>query len=54
MDEFKLKAFVKINGDQIRVVVASDNHDATVANKIMRSIQANYTNKMYISVKFQS
>lgn len=53
LDEFKLKSFVKINGDQIRVVVASTNHDANIANKIMRSIQENYTNKMYISVKFQ-
>jgi len=54
LDEFKLKAFVKINGDQIRVVVASKEHDTSLANKIMRSIQSNYTNKMYISVKFQS
>ena len=54
LDEFKLKAFVKVNGDQIRVVVASKNHDTALANNIMRSIQANYTNKMYISVKFQS
>ena len=53
LDNFKLKAFVKINGDQIRVVVASEKHDAALANQIMRSIQENYTNKMYISVKFQ-
>jgi len=53
LDNFKLKAFVKINGDQIRVVVASDKHDTSLANQIMRSIQENYTNKMYISVKFQ-
>ena len=53
LEEFKLKAFVKVNGDQVRVVVASENHDTSLANQIMRSIQANYTNKMYISVKFQ-
>lgn len=53
LEEFKLKSFVKINGDQIRVVVASDKHDTQLANKIMRSIQSHYTNKMYISVKFQ-
>lgn len=52
-DEFKLKAFVKVNGDQVRVVVASEEHDTNLANKIMRSIQENYTNKMYVSVKFQ-
>lgn len=54
LDEFKLKAFVKINGDQIRVVVSSKSHDTSLANQIMRSLQENYTNKMYISVKFQS
>jgi len=54
LDEFKLKSFIKIDGDQIRVVVASKNHDTALANKIMRSIQSSYTNKMYISVKFQS
>ena len=52
-DEFQLQAFVKIDGDQIRVVVASDEHDETLANNIMRSIQSNYNKKMYISVKFQ-
>ncbi len=52
-DEFQLQAFVKIDGDQIRVVVASDEHDETLANNIMRSIQSNYDKKMYISVKFQ-
>ena len=53
LDEFKLNSFVKINGDQIRVVVASKENDSTLANNIMRSIQSSYTNKMYISVKFQ-
>lgn len=53
LDEFKLKSFVKIDGDQIRVVVAREKHDATLANNIMRSIQSNYDKKMYISVKFQ-
>lgn len=53
IEEFKLKAFVKINGNQIRVVVASDKHDNTIANNIMRSVQAEFENKMYISVKFQ-
>ena len=53
LEEFKLKSFVKINGDQIRVVVAKEEHDTTLANNIMRSIQSNYDKKMYISVKFQ-
>lgn len=53
LEEYKLKAFVKVTGDQIRIVIASEKHDTALANKIMRSVQENYTNKMYISVKFQ-
>lgn len=51
--EFQLDSFVKIDNDQIRVVVSSDKHDEKLANDIMRSIQSNYDKKMYISVKFQ-
>jgi stage III sporulation protein AH len=53
-DKYKLNCFVKINNDQIRVVIASNKHDVTLANNIMRSIQEEFTTKMYISVKFQS
>lgn len=52
-DNFNLEAFVKIDGDQIRIVIASDSHDTELANKIMRCIQEEYDKKMYISVKFQ-
>ncbi|MDD2180920.1 MAG: SpoIIIAH-like family protein [Bacilli bacterium] len=52
-EEFKAKAFVKVEGNQIRVVIASDKHDNKLANDIMRSVQKNYENKMFISVKFQ-
>lgn len=51
--EFNLKAFVKVEGNQVRVVIASDKHDDVLANNIMRAVQNNYENKMYISVKFQ-
>ena len=50
---YNLKSFIKITGDQIRVVVHSEKHDETLANNIMRSIQENYENQKYISVKFQ-
>lgn len=52
-EKLNLKTFVKINGDQIRVVVDSKEHDETLANNIMRLIQEEYNNKKYISVKFQ-
>ena len=52
-DTYKLKLFVKVNGDQVRVVVLSKEHDSSLANNIMRTVQSNYENEMYISVKFQ-
>lgn len=51
--EFDLKTFVKIDGDQIKIVVNSSEHDTTLANKIMRHVQSNYDKKMYITVEFK-
>lgn len=53
LEEFNLKSFVKINEDQIRIVVSKDEHDEVLANDIMRSVQSKFDKKMYISVKFQ-
>ena len=52
-EEFKLNSFVKMDGDQIRVVVNTEKLDKKTANNIMRSVQSNFDEKMYISVKFQ-
>lgn len=51
--DFELSSFVKIDNNQIRVVIASDKHDTKLANDIMRSIQNEFEEKVYISVKFQ-
>lgn len=53
-ETYNLKAFVKVNNNQIRVVIDSNEHNVTVANNIMRTVQENYDNQMYISVKFNS
>ena len=52
-DEFNLNSFIKIDGDQIKVTIESEKHDTNLAKKIMRSIQSNYQDNKYISVKFQ-
>lgn len=52
-DTYQLQTFIKIDGDQIKVVVDSDTHDVKLANSIMRTIQENYENKMYITVQFK-
>lgn len=51
---FKLKSFVKIDNTQVKIVIASDKSSAELANNIMRSIQEEFNDKMYISVKFQA
>lgn len=53
LEKHNLKAFIKINGDNIEVTIDSKKHDTSLANSIMRTIQENYDNSKYISVKFQ-
>ena len=52
-EKLNFKSFIKIDGDQIRVVVDSKEHDEKMANNIMRLIQEEYKEKKYISDKFQ-
>lgn len=53
LDTYKLQSFVKIKNDQINIVVASKDHDESLANNIIRTIQKEYESQMYITVKFQ-
>lgn len=50
---FNLDSFVKIDNNQIRVVIKSKEHSFELANNIIRSVQEEFEEKMYISVKFQ-
>jgi len=50
---YNLDCFIKIDGDQIRVVIDSDDHSNTIANNIMRTIQNNFDTKQYISIQFK-
>jgi len=50
---YNLDSFIKIDGDQIRVVVGSNEHSTELANNIMRTVQEEFDSKMYISVQFQ-
>lgn len=45
--------FVKVDGDQVRIVVGTDKHNVELANNIMRLVQSEFDKKMYISVEFQ-
>ena len=52
-EKYKIDSFIKITGNQIRVIITGNKHDNVLANNIMRTIQEEYENQMYISIKFE-
>ena len=52
-NKYKLDNFVKINDDQVRVVLIKKDHTVKLANEIMEYVQSNFDKKMYISIKFE-
>ena len=52
--EYDCEAFTKIEDTSVKVVVDKCENSKTLANNIMRLVQEQFDNKMYISVKFQS
>ena len=50
---YSLDSFIKIDGDEIRVVADASEHDNKLANDIMRTIQSNFDTKQYIVVEFK-
>ncbi len=52
-ETYKLDSFVKIKNNQIQVTINSSEHSNNLANNIMRTIQSNYNESKYITVKFQ-
>ena len=53
-DEFEIDSFIKIDNRNITVTAIAKEHDRTLANNIMRSIQSEYQKKMHITIKFQN
>ena len=51
--EQKLDCFVKMDNSNVSVVCVSSKHDNVLANNIMRLIQKESKDKLYITVKFQ-
>lgn len=50
--EMSLDTFVKIEQEKVLVVVKKAEHDVSLANKIMRRVQQEFSEPMSISVKF--
>lgn len=53
-ENYKLDSYVTLDGTNIKVTVASKQHNAELANNIIRSIQEMYDKNMYITVKFDT
>ena len=51
--EYDIDCFVKINNNEVKVVAVKENHDISLANNIMKTIQEEFSNKMSISVQFE-
>ena len=49
-----LDSFVKIKDDTISIVIASAEHDSSLANNIIRTVQSLFDEEKYITVKFQN
>ena len=53
-DTYKLDSFVTIDGNNIKITIASSKHDTKLANNIIRSVQELFSDTKYITVKFGS
>ena len=51
-DEFKYESFIKINSNNVTVVIDSKESDYKLANDIIRRLNKEFKDKMYITVKF--
>ena len=52
-EKLELDSFLKIDDKNIEVVAVKEKHDSSIANNIMRLVQSNYEEKMYITVTFK-
>ncbi|MEG2283693.1 MAG: SpoIIIAH-like family protein [Bacilli bacterium] len=50
---FKVDNFIKIDQNQVKVVIVAKEHNNQQANNIMRSIQESFKEHVYVTVKFE-
>lgn len=51
-DEFKYESFIKINSNNVTIVVDSNTHDYKLANDIITRVSKEFKENKYITVKF--
>ena len=54
LKDYNVNSYVEINNDNIYITISSKDHSNTLANDIMRSVQAEFETKKNITVKFES
>lgn len=52
-EKYNFPVFVSIKDKEITVVIDSDKHDTKLANDIMRLVQSNFEEKMFITIQFK-
>ena len=52
LNDFKIKSYIEINNDNIKVTISSSGHNNELANNIMRSIQEEFKDKKNITIMF--
>ena len=51
--EYGIDNFIKIDDNEIKVVAIKKDHDVTLANNIMKTIQSEFPKKVSITIKFE-
>lgn len=51
--KLNVDSFVEIDNNQINAIAISKNHDVKLANNIMRTVQEEYKEKVYVTVNFK-
>ena len=51
--KYNLDSFVKIDNNEIKVVAVKKEHDSSLANNIMKTVQEEFDQKLYVTVKFE-
>lgn len=52
-NNFKIESYVEINDEKIHVTISSSEHNSKLVNDIMNTIQEEFEDKKYITIKFE-
>ena len=51
-EKYKLDSFVKIDNNDVDIVIIKKEHDISLANKIMKTTSGEFEDKVSVSIKF--